>query len=213
MNSVSRAIRDGALYECYGAREIGVVYQHAMTPELLTVIQRFRGAAYETEGPVPGVVSGRNVSPDDVSSDHILLIEGDNLIGCARYTPKRPKTSISCVELGGFVVAHSVRQGRATLLIVNKVRELASLRGDLRFIARASVQFGSASILKKFGARVLSQYYEPAYRRDAELLEIVLGAETEVPSQSTTAGLRNLWAATARGLATEPSTAVHESHC
>lgn len=160
-------MRTGALYERRGDREISVVEQRAVTAALIEAIQQFRGSIYSLGGPIDAVVDGRNVHAADPVSDHILLVEA-GIIGCARYERRA-----DCVELGGFVVAPFARP-RATLAIVLKVKEWAALCGDKRFIARASVEAGSASILRKFGARVLTTYYEPAYKRHAELIEILL---------------------------------------
>jgi hypothetical protein len=174
LNSILAAIRTGALYERRGSREIAVLSANQLTAELLDLIQTFRGRIYRLGGAIAAVQNGRHSHPADAKSDHILLLEDGKLIGCARYEYSREHLERSVIELGGFVVDPLLRNGRATLAIVQKVKQHALLRGDRHFLARASVEFGSASILKKFGARVIEKYFDPAYQRNVESLEILL---------------------------------------
>jgi predicted GNAT family N-acyltransferase len=167
-----KAVRAGQLYEAFGLREIAVILARHLTLDLLLLIQLFRGRIYESNGPIDAVKDGANVHPADEISDHILLLHDSELVACARYERRAGE-----VELGGFVVEPAFRGGRATQKIVLKVREHAIACGDSKFIARASVEFGSSSILQKFGARVISSYFEPAYQRHVDLVEIILPSD------------------------------------
>jgi hypothetical protein len=171
--TLRKAIKTGSLYERQGMREIAVIPPNHLTFNLIDCIQLFRGEAY---GGVEAVRNGRNLHSSDAVSTHIILVEEDRLIGTVRYEQLK-HSAARTVELGGFVVAKECRRGRATLLLVQKVREYALSCGDQRFFASASVEFGSASILRKFGARTIAQYFEPNYQRNVERVEIFFGAE------------------------------------
>jgi hypothetical protein len=165
---VQRAMRAGLVYERQGVREIAVCAAWRY-PEIIDVVREFRGQIYSENGPVDAVRNGRDEHPDDPDSYHVLLAQNGVLRGCARYC-RRNKT----VQLGGWVIARELRGTRAAVDIIRVTTALARSFGDTHFVAQASVRYGSASILRKLGGRVVAEYWAPAYHRYLATIEIVL---------------------------------------
>ncbi len=181
---VKRAVRAGLFYQRRGEREIAICAAW-LHPEIIDPVRLFRGRIYTENGLVDAVRNGRDEHPDDPDSYHILLTENGVINGCARYCRRN-----GSVALGGWVVAAKLRGTRAVLEIINATIELARRLGDTHFIAQASVRYGSASILRKLGGRVLAEYWEPAYQRDLETIEIVLPRKKTLRLKGSSCGKR-----------------------
>ena len=166
------ACRRGLLYEKQpNGQEISIIAAWD-EPQALEVIQEFRGGIYSVAGPLIAVSGGKNIHRSDPKSYHIVVVKGSDLVGCARYERIFRPLRQCWVELGGFAIAPNLRGSRVVLAIIKKAKEMATIFGDTKFYAHASVQYGSSSILRKLGGHTVSQYWDPEYKRNVDVLEI-----------------------------------------
>lgn len=158
-------IECGLLYTRIADKEISVLIPGIISSTILEALERFRGEAY---GKVPAVVDGRDIRCSDANAYHVLMINKTGIIGSARYL-RGP-----VVQLGGFVIRRDFRGSTVVLKIIAKIKELASHLGDSIFHANASIEFGSASILRRLGGKVIKTYFDESYQRNVELIEFRL---------------------------------------
>lgn len=147
-------------------RSVDIIDPEGITVELLEEIQRFRAGVY---GCIPAVVDGLHIHSSDSTSYHVLVRENGVLSATARYT-----RLVDHVDLGGLCI--KARGSRDVLRIIEAMLSLAGRLGDRIFMAHASVEAGSASILRKVGGLPLGPaVWSEGYLDHYEVIRIDLG--------------------------------------